>query len=117
MKLIIAVLMLALTTFAQNTTHKTEILYGCNCDSIVTVWSANDANQLLGWDRNPFDSNKPREFRYNDGKLVLIIGYWFNGNVHEVIQIKNNVFDGVQIGFYENGTISAMITWKKGYIQ
>lgn len=120
MKLLIAILFLTIGSFAQNpygSAFDSGILYGCGCDSTITTFSSNEANQLLGWDRNPFESNKPRVFRYNNGKLVWIIGYWMNGNVHEVIQIKNNMFDGIQIGFYDNGNISAILTWKHGTIK
>src|SRR5574343_23849 len=99
MKLIIAILLLTIGAFAQNTTYKDGT--DCECDSI---WSGYYGSGELRWEI-PFINGKEHgvvKSYYESGALMREIPY-INGNAH-----------GVDKGYYKNGKLAGTATYKNG---
>ena len=142
MKLIIAVLLLAIGTFAQNTKYKDGT--DCECDSIVTTYTASEANAVYGF--SDITEDAEREIPFKNGKINGIAKRYYesgalegehphiNGKENGIAKVYyesgalegehpyiNDKMNGVVKIYYENGKLAGTSTYKNnkliGYVK
>lgn len=120
MKLIIAILLLAITTFAQNTTYKDGT--DCNCEWIRNLYF--ESGELM--EETPYINNEINGIVkvYWLGVLtaeIHVINGWYHG-IHktyfksgelmkEILYVNGNKH-GVEKHYFENGTLAGTATYK-----
>jgi antitoxin component YwqK of YwqJK toxin-antitoxin module len=99
MKLIIAILLLTIGTFAQNTTYKDGT--DCECDSINSIYC--ESGEL--W----------RETPYTNGKINGIVKvYYESGELMWEIPYTNDKKNGIEKKYYASGKLAGTATYKNG---
>src|SRR5574343_63096 len=99
MKLIIAILLLTIGAFAQNTTYKDGT--DCECDSIQSYYYGSGA---LMWETPYINGNAHGvdKWYYESGALMEEVLY-INGKAH-----------GVEKTYYRSGALAGTATYKNG---
>lgn len=111
MKLLIAILLLVLTTFAQNTTYKdgTE----CDCDSLFITYTASEANAVSG-DTN-ITEDAEREIPFKNGTINgMWKRYYESGSIRSEVPYINGTRNGMGKRYYESGSIELEVPFKNG---
>jgi hypothetical protein len=123
MKLIIAILLLAIGAFAQNTTYKDGT--DCECDSIRSDYYT--SGELMS--EVPYINGKPNgthKLYHANGNLQITATYnngkqhgtenWYyrNGNLQFTVTYNNGKRHGIDKEYFRNGNLAGTATYNNG---